>query len=532
MTKMSFTQVPAIRDISGGNFSAGSINFRFTCGGSTWWIPANSYIRMRASLTKAGGAQLVLADGIAPNMNLMSNLFQSGEFRIQDKTVSRIGDYFAQIDTLENRMSKSRAWMQSVGYSSIFMQDSFEDRLNYISADGIKSGQSQSYGISETNVGIVDSGITAASTLAITGNVLPDNTAVLTLAVAGSLAAAGIKAGDKLTILSGGVTYVGIVLLPPTATVLQLAMTTTIANVGAAALDAGYSITLNRSQVVNQEASDRVGTFEMTWKCPLSIFKIDHALPCGNYELVLNPQNAQIYKKLAIQSLVDKAPGVDFDFNIVDMYLMIQTVDGPRADNVSYLIDLEETRCQAIDLNSANLQQKNFDVSPSSYALTTCFQDKRAGAVTQYPLTKFKINAVGDQVDEDLGLQLNRMYVAYAGESKPSPDADPQFNPTSNPRVDYTTQRYIESIIQNGAYFDGGGTETINEWHNNGTYHYMAFNKDGADRSTRVNVNVGFVAGTPISSANSNLLLFDHARGVARVVVSGSQVRDVQYSSA
>jgi hypothetical protein len=495
---------------------------------------------MRASLTKAGGAQLVLADGIAPNMNLMSNLFQSAEFRIQDKTVSRIGDYFAQIDTLENRMSKSRAWMQSVGYSSIFMQDSFNERLNYISADGLRTTTNSvdGYGAPVGNVALGFTG-TYSTAVAAAAEYGPGGFTFTYTATGGAIPAdirTVFAVGDRIRITAPAnqvsIGYVQTIGGADNVSVNVPAGTLPLA-VGATQ---GFLFTLEKAPAIpnlsNVEPSDRVGTFEMTWKCPLSIFKIDHALPCGNYELVLNPQNAQIYKKLAIQSLVDKAPGVDFDFNIVDMYLMIQTVDGPRADNVSYLIDLQETRCQAIDLNSANLQQKNFDVSPSTYALTTCFQDKRAGAVTQYPLTKFKIVGVGDQVDEDLGLQLNRMYVAYAGESKPSPDADPQFNPTSNPRVDYTTQRYIESIIQNGAYFDGGGTETIDEWHNNGTYHYMAFNKDGADRSTRVNVNVGFVAGTPISSANSNLLLFDHARGVARVVVSGSQVRDVQYSSA
>lgn len=531
ISKSSFTQVPSIRDIAGNNFPQGSINFRFTCAGNSWWIPSRSYIRMRCSLTKVGGAQLVLADGVAPNMNLFSNLFQSAEFRIQDKTVSRVGDFFSQIDTLESRMTKSRSWIQSVGYSSLLMQDSFQDRLNYISADGILPGKSAPLGNPETNVGIVGSGITAGSQLTVLRNVVPSANATFTLAVAGSFTDAGLKDGDRISLLSGGQIYTGTIIIVTDGNNMIVQLNRTLAaDVGPAVLNNAYSLTVNRT--LPEEPSNRVGSFELTAKVPLSIFKISHALPCGNYELVMNPQNAQIYKKLAIQSLVDKTPGVDYEFNIVDMYLMVQTLEGPRVDNYSYLIDLEETRCQAIDLNSANLQQKNFDVSPSTYALTTCFQDKRAGSLTQYPLSKFKIVAVGDQVDEDLGLQLNRMYIAYAGESKPSPDADPQFAPSVNPRVDYTTQRYIESMIQNGAYFDTGGSETISEWHNNGSYHYIAFNKDGADRSTRVNVNVGFTPTAGITSANTNLLLFDHSRGVARVVISGSQVREVQYASA
>jgi hypothetical protein len=211
--KLQYRQVPCIRDITGANFTGGALNFRFECGGNSWWIPSRSYIRMRASLTKANGTQLTLADGIAPNLDLFPNLFQSGEFRIQDKTVSRIGDFFAQIDVLEARLNKSRSWIKSVGYSTNFLQDSFDDRLNLVSADGVVSGESVSYGISEVNTGIVGSGITGATTLAITGNAVPSNVATLTLAVAGSFTNAGVKVGDQVTILSGGQRYVGYITL-------------------------------------------------------------------------------------------------------------------------------------------------------------------------------------------------------------------------------------------------------------------------------------------------------------------------------
>ena len=165
--KLQYRQVPCIRDVSGQNFTGGALNFRWECGGNSWWIPSRSYIRMRAKLTKANGDPLTLADGIAPNLDLCPNLFQSGEFRIQDKTVSRIGDFFAQVDVIEARQTKSRSWIKSVGYSTHFLQDSFADRLNLVSADGCVAGD-QSYGLSEVNAGIVGSGIAGDSTLGTT----------------------------------------------------------------------------------------------------------------------------------------------------------------------------------------------------------------------------------------------------------------------------------------------------------------------------------------------------------------------------
>jgi len=68
------------------------------------------------------------ADDIAPAMNITSNLFQSAEFRIQDKVVSRCSDYVNALDTLITRQNKSKAWFDSFGASTNFWESSQADR--------------------------------------------------------------------------------------------------------------------------------------------------------------------------------------------------------------------------------------------------------------------------------------------------------------------------------------------------------------------------------------------------------------------
>jgi hypothetical protein len=52
--------------------------------------------------------------------------------------------------------------------------------------------------------------------------------------------------------------------------------------------------------------------FELNWQPPLSIFKVDTAIPCCKGELVLNPQTSATFQKAAIESLgADKVAGVD-----------------------------------------------------------------------------------------------------------------------------------------------------------------------------------------------------------------------------
>ena len=106
LAKQTFEQTPPTRDITGNNFPNGSIHIRWQNSGTRWWIPSKTYIRMRATLTKANGDAITVADDIAPNMGLMGNLFQSAEFRIADKTVSRVSDFMPQVDALEKTINK------------------------------------------------------------------------------------------------------------------------------------------------------------------------------------------------------------------------------------------------------------------------------------------------------------------------------------------------------------------------------------------------------------------------------------------
>ncbi len=91
--------------------------------------------------------------------------------------------------------------------------------------------------------------------------------------------------------------------------------------------------------------------------------------------------------------------------------------------------------------------------------------------------------------------------------------------------ADYTTQRYIETITNNGGLFSEGGTESIKEWQDRGSYHHISTPKDGGDRSTRVVVNQQFSS----DFANqANIVLFSHSKSTAMVSIVRGLVVDVQ----
>jgi hypothetical protein len=526
-SRMEYDQHPPTRDVTTTNFPNGAIHFRWQTSGQKWWLPSRSYIRTRVKLSKADGSQLTTDDDIAPTMGLCSSLFQSAEFRINDKTVSRVSDFMPQVDAIETRLSKSRSHLNGIGKSTNLWSPDYEERQSVVCADSVVNPIGVSARTDRLQLGLD----AATNTIAVAVD-----TGVLTVAQAGGAAlpaALPFVAGDEIEIEAGGnigtVRYVVSAVLG--ATTLQL---NNLKGVAIAA--GGYPITRIRS--VSSDTARGVSDFELTWTPPLSIFKVGHAMPSGKYELVLNPQTASIYQKYAIQSVGgDKVPNVasigsptagsQFLFNVTDMYFYCNTVDGPRADDITYLLDLEQTSCQSEQFSAGqtSFQQKNFDVSPSTYALTVAYQDARAGNDTRRSASIFKVSNVAQTADSE-ELKLQRFFINYAGQNLPAPDADPDFTPS----LDYTTQRYVESQIYSGAMFDTGGGESLEEWHERGAYYYFSWPRDGTDRSTRVNVNNGFATGT--STDNMRMLLFSHSKQVARIRVQDGRVTQVDLEDA
>ena len=517
VARMEYQQLPPTRDITNNNFPNGAIHFRWQMSGLKRWQPSKSYMRVRCRLGKANGTALDIADGVAPNMGLCASLFQSMEFRINDKTISRVSDFVPQIDALETRLTKSKSWLDSIGASVNFWQPEFKKRQAAVASDF--SNEVKSELVSEST----SIGFDATTTFAVTAD-----TGVITFAgtVPGALP---FVAGDEIELDAGGnigtVRYVVSALL--TATTLQLNNLKTIA---IAASNPGTPFRRIRKNVSHEDDSRSMNYFELVWQPPLSIFKVNEALPSGKYELVLNPQTASVYQLAAIESLVPKtantgtvgAPsnGSDFIFQITDMYMYLQTLEGPREDDITYLLDLTQTRCQTDKIDSVSFQQKNFDVSPSTYGLSVAYQDLRSGNQSNVSASKFKtFNGAVDAAQE---LKLSRFYINYAGQNLPAPDADPEFVEGK----DWTTQRYTETQLYNGAYFDTGGAETIEEWQERGAYYHFKWPRDGTDRSTRVTIHQQFATGADMD--NTRVLLFDHSRQVAAVQVKGGRVVDVR----
>ncbi len=188
------------------------------------------------------------------------------------------------------------------------------------------------------------------------------------------------------------------------------------------------------------------------------------------------------------------------------------------------MLDIEDINCQVENVTGGGFQQKNFDVEPSTTALTIAWQDQAAGLNTLRSQSKFKFPSAGvNAANYPSGeLSLERFFVRYGLDQKPSPDFDPIYStPTS-----YITELYAETQLYSGQKFNEGSSESQQDWIDRGAYLYFSWPRDATDESTRVNVNYQFNSGITIVNT-ARLLLFNHYKNVAMITVKSGRVTDV-----
>lgn len=516
--KYRYEKVSAIRGLAGTSFPNGPIRFRFTISGEQWFVPAQSYIRMRALMSQGDDSQLLNIDGLSPAMGLVANLFQSGAMKLQEKVLSPIVDNFSRIDSLNTRMTKPKAWLDGVGAQLNFWNPYFTERMEQITDDAppakTSTGKEElgyantaTYGIgASTDIGdeVV---VTFIKTVADVGPDLDDGDA--------------FRPGDYF--LAEGIKY----------KVVNILTALTMTVIAPSILGATGALGTAFWRIRGEDKPRTIGV-ELIWTPPFSVNKLSHGLPVGDYELLLQPQNANRYQELAFESIDTNVAGTgagDLKFSVVDMFYYRATMIGPRVTDGSYFLDLDEINCQRRTITMAGTQE-DFTVSKKTYALSVAFQSQLAGTSPVYPTSRFVMRRHAEQ-------RITDFQIDYASERKPSPR--PTLDHADN-RLDtgiatfsknYLVQRYMDTYTYNGLLFDPSGPESYADWLERGFYFYMPFPKDADDDSTRVIVRYAFdstLVGGGVTAGNAptpQMLLFNHYKSMAEIKVEGGRVVDV-----
>jgi len=543
ITKFTYRQYPATRDVSGNSFSNGSQTWRWQGASNQWFLPSKSYMRFRLKITKGDGTQPDVSDDVAPAMNVCSQFYQSMNLKMGGNTISSISDYVAQCDTLKKRLRASKSTLDSLEDSKGFMDADFKVRQSKIASNGFylkdvveRLPYSPTVTLDRAELGFDEKGALVGdnNTLA-----YDDTTGVFTFGVGTNNVALPnplpFSAGDFIQLsaiegVDGSDPRVG----KPARIVSKTATTITVE-----AKSLGGNITTDSRHVwVRLTAPPQVGEandalrkneIECIWKPTLSLFDINHPMPMNcSYEMTLNPHTSETIQRRIVQSLTNKVPGTDFKVSFDQVYLYLAEVDGPPLEDSSFLLELDEMTMQTEHIDSVSFSQKNFDVSPSTKAITVFYQDERGNSGTQISDSLFRsyANALSGAVLKVDALteeqKLRRFYLHYAGQKFPQVDWDPQYTGSKN----HLTQLYIETLGASGSIFDNGGAETFQEWLERGLYLHFQTPRHGSDRSTRCSVHNEFQAGA--GKDNLRLAVVSHYTQVFQVQIKSGRVVGVK----
>ena len=306
------------------------------------------------------------------------------------------------------------------------------------------------------------------------------------------------------------------------------------------AINTRFSIVESDAELIDQIAkSDVVGAsaivavidkarslkeFELVWHptC-LSAFRQKQLLPGGSWNLILNPLPASTFKAHAIQSTgASKTLDTNYSLDVDNIYFYKHTVTGPRVQDTTYYLLLNEVRCQSTSISSTALTQYTFDVNPATSKLIIAYQDDRSTDTR----TSRSIFTVYDGTPAVFSeeQQLTRAYLTYAGKRYPELDLEiTGGGATAN--KEYLTSVYYDSIAVTGGLNCPGEVENLHDWKGRGMYLAFDTTKDSSDRSTRVNVNCQF-DGSAVTT-NMDMLLFSEHQSIVQVSVQSGQVRNV-----
>lgn len=554
MAHLYYDEIAPLRNIidTGANtnrFGNSLISFKWHPPSGTWWIPSRSYFRIDCSLTRPDGTTpLRLDDRIALNMGAGSCLFSKMQYKINDKTISEISEHCAQVDAVKTRLRYSGQWMETTGNTLNSWSADIHKRMTTVTQNGnldsIYNNYTRLTGV-ETLVGIQNLDAADGIQFDATPNInessfsLTDAANANLLQISNSAAVGAhevtdaqltltnLKRGDTVSYVIGGSTYVGTVTRFESAgtggangnTDNKIFITKhqnniVLPDVVAAAFNTNENAgQLNFGKIVHKQSvkAKQAKIFSLIYVPPLSIFSYNKAIPgSSKHEIDLVPFSETIYQKNIIESIfADKVHTTDganndFRFKVENMLFYAARCDGPIIEQDEFYLELEECRAQAATITNNSRSQYSLDISPSTHALTCCFQDQAAENSTLYSQTKFRIR-------NNEELNLTNFYIRYGGVQKPQPDYRPLYiergdvAEAASSNTDRITEQYARSLMYNGGYYDSS-SESREQFLQRGLMMHWPWPKTGTDRETRVYVSTQFSSLT----STPRLFLFNH----------------------
>ena len=129
----SWREITSRNPVTGINFNTGLKDFKFSVGQGYGFIPNLSYFRVDLKIT-VGGVAPTRANEVAFADGCIGNMFNNIYFNIGGQTVSSLTTGLGQVEVLKNRLTKSKAYNDTIGKVTGFIPH-FQDREVMLTSD-------------------------------------------------------------------------------------------------------------------------------------------------------------------------------------------------------------------------------------------------------------------------------------------------------------------------------------------------------------------------------------------------------------
>lgn len=485
---LQFRQISCQRSVSGDSFAQGVQDYNFSIGRPYGLVLNKCYYRIAVEITGLGGLQPQVSEQLAFADSVAGNLYNNIYLRAGGQDVSSLLNYVGQAQQIKNRLKQSGAWLNSIGKDSYGCEADFQTRINNVALSSSKNNVEEK----TQRIGLGTSAGRTTATIAIDtdGTVTGVNTLLST--------------GDSTMIIGDKMVVNGVVYKASAAATDDLGASLVLTPFPTTAVVASA----NAYKIKPEASGDGRNIVYVMWQPPIGIFDEESPLGSGDYTLQLNPNSN--YKSSCVQG--SNLTGAVYDFNVLDVQLYIATV----------IVDAQTTGTDTLHLMEMQLQSKkissgentlDFTVPPSTKAISVFVQSGDAGSNIAIPPSVFKTK---DRSDE--GLQS--IQLTYANSSKPATRWTSEFSSTKN----YLQQRYNDTQLYSGRFFDAGGAETFPQWLKRGPLYHYTFIRDIDNPATQLQISAQF--GT--LELNTNLIVCAHYSKVVQISTQNGFVIEVK----
>lgn len=472
-----YVRVEPLSGFQSDRFSSTQLNYQFNTSSSVFWDPSKSYFRIRANILKADGKALTLSDNIAPSQYFAANLFSSIEYQLGGQTVSRCPQDVALAEAFFSRTSKSGAWMDKVGQSTL-LSGSFKDRQNMVCSDGrpdLSGGQPRSWG-TDSQLGFVVSTGTMAAEVA---PLVP------------------LKVGDQLLIFpsSIGLAVVAANMLGVTSFMISIVevLTTRTFVVTTSTGTAWTADNVDNVIIYPATKIQSASHFETCYQAnSLSVMNLPHGIPGGSHRFSLTPNSQYLIDCVESPGQV-KTSGVNYKVEIEEVVFFAYLVQSPiHFDDVKYSLNTSDVQIQRLDVPSSQGSSvtKIFSIAANTRTIAVGFQGRDQKTFNQK--TKLVINDLTNPAAPKFHTErdLSRLFIQYRGKQWPSPDSDVSMNQVVDASSrNFITKMYFDTMVSNGLFPSAGGCEDLETFMSNGFYYLFEVAGDTTDNSTSLVVN-------------------------------------------